>query len=1055
MGNLDKPSYNTAEQIQVTEKNSEAVTDQARKDLEKLKEQLIVSGLPIDAFELMKKSLWIKEPVDIASFQNAITKYQREHWLKEDKRKPMVWPETYTEMKAWEVNEKIDQAVKTKKLSQSLKNDILVLLEGGWKWINYLLLTTDKLNLIKTNFPETEKDFIETNLPTAMKKWAVVVQQDPQTTKSLFQLWDGINDVINWDMTPTEFIKQFKWPALFAWLIWFVFLGGSMFWWKWWTWSIWWRIGWVVWLWALGLHKPLLNLTDKAVNWLSESAESWFISWIPWKTSEMLNSSKERMSKIFKEKFPEYYDKISESLWVQFENVTSKISRYNNSLKDKDPAYIEETKLDVFQSKLLIDKKFLNTSKLDLGKISDMTTLKSYTNADTQKALNDTNVTDDDVKHFIKKHLIEQSFDNDDEIVADIFLTTDAKNLIFEKVTLNATLVKSNEKLDKEVKADLRGLINSTDSILRNVGKKLTIALKDWELDNFKVDDFPSLNPTQKWKIQTLIDKFNYILKWEIHIQEKIDYIENSDDLRIRTDEEFAETQETLEAKYNLLNWYSYDTSKVTGHSFSIDKFEDAKKVKEKEILDYAKVLNVKTLGGVSVSTRVQELEIAWKLIADKQAIDKLSIWEVPNKDSKPVEFKKYWDANKDKFDKVEAIWGNYSNAVAWTPEAEIKDKAEGILNKKVEFKDNYEAVKDIYVIKISDIEYEINTISDELKTKTSLSNAEYKDYKEKLDKKMEELSTISWEIVEWFTIQKVWNFIKDFKDKASWKIVIEESDNFFEYLDKKLPSRSKDIDIDKHMSTIANKFIEVESKLDLEIDDNVTFDTSNWFTSTTSKFIEVVNEKKVYLNNIKNDEIKERKENDLERRINWVIWLYVDEVLKINDVTNLPLLKQIEEDYERNFKSDFISKLTDFVTKDKFEQAYKKKLEEFEEDIFQKRLETLTFSELSAWETNLLNDYVNNIKTSNSIELGVYLNNILGANWNIKSNLKLKDIISVIHNISTLFTDLNSLWLPETDENKKLIKEIGKWQDVVRELEEMIKGSMKWKLLEWYNRLF
>ena len=259
--------------------------------------------------------------------------------------------------------------------------------------------------------------------------------------------------------------------------------------------------------------------------------------------------------------------------------------------------------------------------------------------------------------------------------------------------------------------------------------------------------------------------------------------------------------------------------------------------------------------------------------------------------------------------------------------------------------------------------------------------------------------------------------------------------------------------DTEKALNTKKTKLQEeFEIKLTLPSDVNNEIELNN--------FVEEIKKLKKTVNWFEEidwaDTVKKRKLDEIDDKIKEIIVLFknkledlwddYNEVSKLNDL----YIRTIWWNWvdAKNLDSSFVN-------------LYNTKEEEIKEKIFQKMLEVKKFSELSEPQKRIIKVFIWDYKGKGN-ELDDYLKNILIDNdieIIIKPDLTINQIIQLINGLQQFTTakslvinpisinDTNRLNLQDTaDKLQSKIPWVLTW------IEESIKWTMKWKLIELYN---
>ncbi len=856
-----------------------------------------------EALKLAKKVLNINDPLDFEVFKNRIEKYQEKHNIWVDWK---IWKETFVEMEIEWLKEQVIKNINTIWISSNSIKKIEYALENAnpiWKNIRETLIVVEWFkqnsplawdNKYKELFEKLEK--FKTN-PSNLSRAQDLVDKNSQKVESLYltltdkntSITDKIGKIVK---DPT--VLMLGWVLFLFWVFW----SDSKY-----TNSFIKRLGWIVWAWVF--WKSIWNKiwVDEIIEDVSSSTKSWILKdlWENIKKGAVKWGAWTK--KFFETTFPETFSSISDGLWEQFANTISAISKYNDWLKwasDTKKYYIEEDKLWVLVWDLLWDEKFLNTSKSDLQNINSKQSLNPYIKDKTKKALNDANIWDSQINSFVQKHLFSNSFKPNDEQVSDIILTQTMKDSLRDIITNDSDkIINTNTKLDKEIKKDLAWLINSTKPEIKNIWKHLRNSLNSWELDEFKLENFPSIKPADKNKIQSLIKKFKYILAWEKYIGKQIEKIEN---ISIISNWDYSDTKQTLEQKLALLEKSSLESSKIQTYDFSIDNFEDAKSRKKQEILKAAKALSIATLSlawvQIDINAQVKNLDKQAKIIEDKETLNQIELSDIPSVDKTPIDFKKWYENNEEKIKRAEEILEKYKNA-SWTnQETTVKNIAQEILSKYKKndtlwieswlFQSNYEKVKEKYSQKITKLNWEISSVNVSQTALFSKSKTKLEEIKQKYN------DLLPWII--WITINDIQQQSKNiFNQLFTTLIDVEVSSDAFVYLDDKLESSSPNLKTSQLLDSIKTQIKKLEQNYSVQVDLS-NIEPNN--TQEIKTIIENIKQNHLLVSNFENDDVIEEKVEKIREQVQKIVRKYIS---YINSQNSLEWLKKAKTNYDEN----------------------------------------------------------------------------------------------------------------------------------------------------------
>jgi len=721
--------------------------------------------------------------------KSKIEKYQEDHGLWKDWK---IGAEMYREMEAWKT---LKKAIEQKSLSIEILNEIKKhtssMKLGSVNYIK-LMVVVNKENENKSNDKKRQKIIDEILWESRQRlnspEWKNLKQEQLANNKEANKSFYGIikDDKMSWDEKVVKIVTD---PTLLM-ITWTLFLFGVIGGDKTYTDSFLKRIGWIIWIatfWKAAWNKMWVwELLGDTKDLAVDAAKSEEVKDFKENVSKGFEKWKEKTWTFFKTTFPETFNKISTELWIASDNVFSKINSYNNSIrddKDKKGDYIEEEKLDILSEDLLWDKRFLNTSKDDLNKINSINTLSPYITEDTKNILNKEKINDRDIKSFIQKHLLLNSFQQEDKMVSDIFLTAKMKEE-FTKMKIDnvSEIIKWNTVLDNNVKSILSIYVNSIDPILVRFWEQLTLATKDWKIKDFKLEDFPSIKDTDKKSIKKSIENIKYILDWEEHIEDQISNINKI----ILSTWDIKDNEKTLEGKLKLLDNIKLDDNKIKTFPFSKEKFDFAKKDKEYKIYKEASDLWITQLWTTIVVSNLQKLNWEKDVADDKAKILELSIETPPDKNKTAIEFKKYYDVNSDKIKQLKDIKSRYDKNTTTDYNKMILD-INTELSKNELFKKNFEEKKTEYKTKIEGINNSIKRVIIGSSFVPDIQT--YNTYRNLIEEWRKNLDIITKDCVEWFTVEDWINTINKY---IKWTYISPTSKNSFEYLNGKMYGNEK-----------------------------------------------------------------------------------------------------------------------------------------------------------------------------------------------------------------------------------------------------------------------
>lgn len=378
---------------------------ETQKQTNDLKSEVIVAWLPSDAYKLALKALNLSEPIN-STFTKKLTEYQESQWISVDKKTPMVWPETYREMKAWEIFEIHKE---WKEISEKTQKEILSIIKlWNTEWKNYQILLKYSLSFINQYKDEPKYKTLSEWLSVSIQNNTFV--NDPTNQKALWikdEYWNSFwSDLYDWlfrDKKLSEVFNekrrwQLKWFAIFALVLWAIFWKPEKIFWNiplmkdWYT-----RIPMLIWFFALWWD-----------DFVWKSIDAW-MSLFDWDKNPWVNFSNNITKKIKEWTWNTEADKwlyvLKWKLWILNE------AKWPDKLKwDRI-----HTLLGVF----VWNEKLLKTKVTDLGSVNVIVGSPFLTEWE-QKTLKDGWVTKEDLVKFTKLLQKERDISNGNQTLGDL-----------------------------------------------------------------------------------------------------------------------------------------------------------------------------------------------------------------------------------------------------------------------------------------------------------------------------------------------------------------------------------------------------------------------------------------------------------------------------------------------------------------------------------------------------------------------------------------------------------------------------------------------------------
>lgn len=921
----------------------ETVNSETKEKLSDYKKDLLTPWLPEGAFDIVKDKLQIQEPINISAVKKSIQDYQKKQGLSVDIKNPMVWMETFTEMKSEIVNIQIDKSIEVWNLNNILKQDILSLVEKPGKWKSYLLFSL-KLDLIKSKFWKTEKEFILA-IEKKVKIWAKNLQKDPKAAKAWKDLWDNINAVVNWKMGAKEFFEKSKWAMMVVGLIGFIFFGDKT--WIPWTWSIWSRLAILIWGSALWLHKVVWNLATKAIDWI------WWVAETAVETFEERKVFVNNMEK------PKWISKMSKNVsgWIDsikwsYTNIVWWLLEKNTlNKKSNKEKYITDFKL--ISETINNDDNFVNkeASFIDDNK-NDVNSLRWVLSAESQSKLFPDSLTWEKLKQRNKdlinytKLLLEKKWDK--VFVKDILVDTSLINK-FKNKSLEANVwYIDNNKLDDEIKILISEIPDSElkTNFLTSIFN--IVKIEEWNSkDNYnKIDKFILDNKNNL--SETFLTNIKVVQK--IFLSEVIlgNSIEDISKVELKPKEIEATTLSTIQDKLNKIDTIKADLLnnssrlKITDNSL----FEKAYNTKRLELVKKWAELEWK-------APWIYTSELSWlkeKVKKDELSskIEKLSkgIWELPKESSKPFEFKKYINDNISRFKELQKLKKSPKAGEVLTQiDINLNNKIIVALRDYTVFKENYEKSKAIYNGKINTIISKINILDSS--TKGNIDENEVKLTRKILDERLVEFSKLEWEIISWITVVWVVKTVEDlYKNYIKSEYIPIESNNIFTYIDNKIESKKITIEsisiipalLKQVVSKLENKF---DTKLNIKIDDVTS-------VINVGAFVSKVNKVEKQIKSLDAEPIKKLKLKELGAEVQ------KNQVQFVINIQKSKTEVELEESYTF-YEDNFKDKINSDLLNSNVNKAYNSWLDKFKKELDKKNEKELLSRAVWEQEINVL----------------------------------------------------------------------------------------------------
>lgn len=911
----------------------ETVLTQTNEEKNKLFESLMWASLKENtehAKELTKITLEEMEWND--TLFNKLKKYQTLHLLlPADGR---VWPETYAEMKSEAILKRANDKFETEWLSVDTIKDINDITQSLGKTSK----NKSELNVLLARF-KTEKQFKTKREKPEFKEVldkSVIVANNEVTKLENSKEWKSFyatikDDEIPWDekikIIASDPTTLMVWGLLFLfWVIW----GDSKY-----TNSFMKRIGWIMW-WAL-FGKSLWNKL-----WAGEMFKDMKEVW--WEVADSVVETSVEVSaktkKWVKEAWAwvssfdhgEVTKKISENL----KNLTNSFTTHNETLKpeeweENDKWYIEPEKLKALSG--LVDDTSFNQKKLEeLNNIKTIWGLTEIWVADTiTKKLTEKWIEENDLKNFIKIHLKYQFQQNKDgaSTIKDLYITNKIKELIPEEALEKDWTYTEDNELNIDLENKLYELIGDTDENNKRIWIALSNAIKNNNLGDFNIDEFSWWSKV-KAKVTEIINLVKKYKKQTNLTNDKIKKIEAlKTPIPTRLKKEQIEGFLTKLGEIKLVNVSS---------AYLDTKFKTAKDKKMAEILGWANDKNITILkiGAVEIKVKdkLEELKKSSEEAKHLEKLGEIKFENIPTESNTPIEFKKWYEKNKDNIGIVKKYIEEENN----NNTAKVKELAKEKAKEITKFKESYEKVKVKYIEKI----VEINKLDSESQKK-DIEN--FTAMKKITKQQSEKLNLLTSEVYTWIELSDLTDFFK----KLSWEYIPKKYKNSFIELDKALDSKTERPEINETANQIKTLNNQIENAYPTDIFNNDQVKIENETITETAELIiegesiteiiEAFIEKENIINSFDNDSIKKIKEKELKEEFQKLTTAYLN---KINSSNNIIDLEKIKSNYKSNVtdKLWILSNLLNILEESPVEDAYEKKIEKFKEVENNKKIE-------------------------------------------------------------------------------------------------------------------
>lgn len=731
-----------------------------------------------EAFNLGKKVLEIKgTPLNLKEMKDKVKEFQSKNGLDMDGK---IGKFTYLEMYRLDLNSELETFNKKGDLTDEVMKKIRFSIDNptNSESMGVILGHIAKQEKLNNGTPKYDKFFesLDENVQIGAKK----LNEDPQFQEELNQenttgsnLWKDLVKVFEGDMEVSDLLKNNKGTMTLAGILGFLFMWDKMTDGKLGTGSFLWRLAWLI-GWSIFGGGDLIKYgLNKAVKAGTSAADA-----VAPNVKAAAEASTRATKKFLNITMPDLLDSvewsdITSKVSTQFENIFTGFGSYNNTLVNNDgtpkEGFIPELPLSAL-SGLIHDDKFINLSKEDLQNIKDISSLNGFISAETQKKLEEANVSDQDINSFIQYHVLENAFwkEKDAKLVKDLIWTTSLQES-YLSTKINWEFLWNDKKLDEIIKNDINFLINSLNSRDKNIGFSLIKSINSEEIDKFDIGNFQGISQEAQLKVQSIIDIVQNYNMAQDEIVAKLSLIDN-----IEPANKNLLQRETLESYLVALASIELAKDKIT--NVNVSEFTDAKSLKRTEILSWAKENGIEELTiwelTINVKDALKEETKKQENVKNKEKLLSIKIEKLPSIGSDPVEFKLWYNDHHVAFELAEQFRNDTNQ--------DLQKIAQGILKQKQDFKERYIETKAEFLDKINQLRNQIANI--EIDSQNTHSNAK------EIERIGQEYAILLDRIIS-VDIQTIYDSTKSFISQISTPAIwnIDPRQNSFVYLDEKL----------------------------------------------------------------------------------------------------------------------------------------------------------------------------------------------------------------------------------------------------------------------------
>jgi hypothetical protein len=936
-------------------KHSPEVTFETTTELKEQETRLVwedlgdIVSIP-DAFKYATKKLDINSPLDFVKSRIKISTYQKAQGLEQTW---VIDKNTYMEIKAWDVMNKLTLDIDKNLISKGVQSEILYVLNNA----DLSKANSQKLLACLNWFREThktdvgfEKNYgpfyanVDSSANTFFKTEQWVAALDNAEVHSNTIVWMVKRGDIEWIVTDPTLL-------LSGWLLFLFWVFG----WKTdYTNNVWKRLGIIIT--AALLWKPLWNklgwnelISDLKTAWKTVASEvkAWVENWD-------MSAHKFTLPdciKNFWETITWFNDDVSGKISESYNRIMWGLYALNELNKKNNP--------DLFVNNFSVvaetvnEDTFMNKKIEDLEKVKwDIKGIRELLSKDTVSKLfpgtlkaSEKTEREKDLVNYVNLTLSRKSWG--EIYVKDLFIEKDIIDSLKTTIAEQNVWYIENKALDNEIKTKI-WLIEDKEvkTKIMYLLSNLTIE-KDNNRDNYnKLHNFLSENKNISAESKNIIEDIKKIFLSEIVLE---DSIKSINDIKLADPKIEFDSLESIKIKVDSLekikNNFDKNTDRISGSdnsefelAYSSKKLELYKKWAELENNpdgDYTKKLN-------ELKKEEEDLKNIQNEKEYKSQLEKISdeIPEVPSIESKPIEFKAYYDKYFVKFEEVRVIAKKSTDSAT-------EKLAKEILWKVSSFKSNYEAVKAKYLKESKTLLAGIKTITIEA---NNVDNARIEEVRTILDKKLLEYEKLQSEIIEWITFDTVSNDFKGFYAKyVEKKFVIDETKNSFEYIDKKIGTAGDTKEISKNLldipNTINDKILELEKNYNLDIDFDKLIEKDFLI-----ELVILINDRK---NTIEKFSYKTLSEKFIRLIKEWTKKVQVKYVAEINNSKDIDSLSESYRKYNDEFKSKLswnFMWMWSLIEEEIVEKAYEEKLQKLLDKQFIDGLSSMTIEMAPKW---------------------------------------------------------------------------------------------------------